>query len=647
MNTTEQPPKDHVRKKASVNLKALALQMERLAQLDAKVRGGTPDKEFLKMAMLTASGIFRLVVIGEIKKGKSSFINALLGTENLVPVHSDVATSTIFKIHYGKELKYTVYFEDAIGKEKLVIQPGEVDDYGTERGNPGNKKQVDYIRVESPSPLLTNGLIIVDTPGVGGLFKEHREITFRHVPNADAVFFVTESDGAPLGEDEVEFLKELRQVTSLISFIQTKSTKVDGDARKKRMENNVKILREQVGIPGKELTYFIVDSKLKIAADQKRDADDLNFSGFGPVVAYLNNTLRRNQEINAAKRSWAITQAKLGPLAAHLSERRRILDADTTEKRTGLQKELEHLQSQLTEWEKSSKPLILEQFKKGMNSLVQSTTDKLSPLQPSGPIYSEFSSRIWEAENADQLKIIVSHFSDNLAALASSACVKICGEATTEATRLIEELTKDVLKTMTHGKGADLVVSDLNTEALWVSTDALERVVAKEMSGGFFEEARTSMYGGMAGIAIAQVVGGLVGSVIPVVGTIAGSWVGGVVAAIWGGRVSTEIATKQKLDAMKQQADAALNQTLSTAYQSAAKQVNRLLTEMQMEATSLLQKILQQANEELIQKREDINKRQRATQAEVKESQQNVASWESELQGIQKSLGAFRVSLPA
>ena len=647
MNTTEQPRKDHVRKKASVNLKALALQMERLAQLDAKVRGGTPDKEFLKMAMLTASGIFRLVVIGEIKKGKSSFINALLGTENLVPVHSDVATSTIFKIHYGKELKYTVYFEDATEKEKLVIQPGEVDDYGTERGNPENKKQVDYIRVESPSPLLTNGLIIVDTPGVGGLFKKHREITFRHVPNADAVFFVTESDGAPLGKDEVEFLKELRQVTSLISFVQTKSTKVDGEARKKRMENNIKILGEQVGLPEKELAYFVVDSKLKIAADQKRDADDLNLSGFGPVMAYLNNTLRRNQEINAAKRSWAITQAKLGPLAAHLSERRRILDADTTEKRTGLQKELEHLQSQLTEWEKSSKPLILEQFKKGMNSLVQSTTDKLSPLQPSGPIYSEFSSRIWEAENADQLKIIVSQFSDNLAALASSACVKICGEATTEATRLIEELTKDVLKTMTHGKSADLVVSDLNTEALWVNTDALERVVAKNMSGGVFEDARSGLYGGMAGIAIAHVVGGLIGSVIPVVGTIAGSWLGGVVAALWGGHAVVENDRTRKLEVLKQQADTALNQTLSTAYQSAAKQVNRLLTEMQMEATSLLQKILQQANEELIQKREDINKRQRATQAEVKEAQQNVASWESELQGIQKSLGAFRASLPA
>lgn len=597
------------------------------------------------MAMLTASGIFRLVVMGEIKKGKSSFINALLGTENLVPVHSDVATSTIYKIHYGKELKYTVYFEEATGKEKLVIQPGEVDEYGTERGNPDNIKHVDYIRVESPSPLLTDGLIIVDTPGVGGLFKKHREITFQHVPNADAVFFVTESDGAPLGEDEVKFLKELRQVTSLITFVQTKSTKVDEKARKARMENNLSILREQVGIPDKEISYFPVDSKLKIKADQIRNAEFLNFSGFGPVMAYLNNTLRRNQEINAAKRSWAITQAKLAPLAAHLSERRRILEADTTKKRTGLQKELEHFQSHLTEWEKSSKPLILEQFKRGMNSLVQTTTDKLSPLQPSGPIYSEFLSRIWEAENADQLKIIISQFSDNLAALASSACVKICGEATTEATRLIEELTKDVLKTMTHGKSADLVVSELNTDALWVNTDALERVVAKETSVGFFDEARTTMYGGMAGIAIAQVVGGLVGSVIPVVGTIAGSWVGGIVAAIWGGRTAIEITTKQKLDAMKQQADAALNQTLSTAYQSASKQVNRLLTEMQLEATSLLQKILQQANEDLIQKREDINKRQRATQAEVKQAQQNVVAWESELQGIQKSLTAFRASL--
>ena len=48
-------------------------------------------------------GIFRLVVMGEIKKGKSSFINALLGEPNLLPTASDVATSTVFKLIYRRK----------------------------------------------------------------------------------------------------------------------------------------------------------------------------------------------------------------------------------------------------------------------------------------------------------------------------------------------------------------------------------------------------------------------------------------------------------------------------------------------------------------------------------------------------------------
>jgi hypothetical protein len=181
---------------------------------------------------------------------------------------------------------------------------------------------------------------------------------------------------------------------------------------------------------------------------------------------------------------------------------------------------------------------------------------------------------------------------------------------------------------------------------MWVNVDALLRVIEKDTSAGVFEKARNGMYGGMAGVAIASVVGGLVGSVIPVVGTIAGSWVGMAVAGWWGSTAAIEIDRTRKLEALKQQADAALNQALSTAYQSATKQVTRLLSEMQLQATSLLQKTLQQANEDLIQKRAEINQRQRATQAEVKEVQRDVASWESELQGIQKSLAAFKASLP-
>lgn len=631
----------------SINLRALAHQMERLATLEERLTGNPPDQEFLKYAKITAAGIFRIVVMGEIKKGKSSFINALIGTENLVPVHSDVATSTVYKIHYGPEVKYTVYFEAETGEEKLVIHPSKVDEYGTEAGNPDNGKRVAYIRVESPAPILKNGLVIVDTPGVGGLFKKHREITWRHAPDADAVFFITESDGAPIGEDEMNFLKELKNITPLITFVQTKSSKVDGAARKSRMANNLSILRTQVGIEDKGLQYFIVDSKLKVEADQNRDADDLNDSGFAPLMSYLNNTLRKRQEIHIAQMAIRRTLARAAPLAQMLGSRKDVLDADTQEKRAAISREIELAQQRLYEWERESKPKIHEQFKRGMHALNQQALDDLTPLQPSGSIYSEFTQEIWNAVDVDHLKLLLTQVHNDLAALTSQVCVKICDKAKNGATSLLETLTRDVATSMANGSSCELKLATVDLEKVWVNTDKLAYVINKDSDGGFFEGARVSLYGGMAGVAIASVVGGIIGSVIPVVGTIAGSWVGMTVAGLWGGHAAVAINTTHRLEACKQQADNALQQALSTAYQSSTKQVNRLLSELQLEATSVLQRVLDAIRKDLESKQVDVSQRQKATLEEVKKSQKEVAELSQELQAIQKSLIAFRSTIAA
>ena len=42
--------------------------------------------------------------------------------------------------------------------------------------------------MELPAPLLKDGLVLVDTPGVGGLYKAHRDVTWVYAPNADAAF---------------------------------------------------------------------------------------------------------------------------------------------------------------------------------------------------------------------------------------------------------------------------------------------------------------------------------------------------------------------------------------------------------------------------------------------------------------------------
>jgi len=78
--------------------------------LESALSGKPVDPEWVKKIALWKTGIFRIVVMGEIKKGKSSFVNALLGYKDLVPVCSDVATSTIFKICYGPQVGYKVFF---------------------------------------------------------------------------------------------------------------------------------------------------------------------------------------------------------------------------------------------------------------------------------------------------------------------------------------------------------------------------------------------------------------------------------------------------------------------------------------------------------------------------------------------------------
>jgi len=635
-------------KNAIVNNKVLAYQMERLAQLEAKIKGHPPDQDFLANAKLTGLGIFRLVVMGEIKKGKSSFINALTGTKNLVPVLSDVATSTIFKIHYGSEIKYTVYFEKdkkGIAPGKLPIDASQLNEYGTEDGNPENIKKVDFIRVESPAPILKNGLVLVDTPGVGGLFKKHREITFKHAPNADAVFFITDSVESPIGADEVKFLKELRQITPLITFIQTKSSKADGDARKARMDNNLSILKEGVGLSKDDIAYFIVDSNLKIEADQNRDADDLNDSGFGPLMTYLNNTLRKNQEVNIAKAALTRTMSRLLPLESTLEDRKRILDANTSEECAKLNQEISNLQTKLSDWEKTSKPTIIEEFRKGLTSLTRQAQEELRPLQPGGVIQSEFEQEIEKAEDIDKVKLLMTQVETDLASLTSAACIKISDKAKNGVSTLLESLTKDVIGTM-YGH-YELSLSSIDTDKLWVSTSTIRRALTRETGTGFFEGARTTVYGGMAGGVIAGVVGGLVGSVIPVVGTIVGSWVGVTIATIWGGYEANAMVDNQKLEGFKRECYAALQQSLTSAYQSATSHVNILISDMQTEATSLLQKMMLQSNENLTKTRNELNQRQKATQQEIAQEQKNLAALTVELNVIKNALTTFQTALTA
>ena len=163
---------------------------------------------------------YDIVVCGEVKKGKSSFINAVIGDE-ILPTNTNVATSQVFRITNSKESRYELVFVDgsreSINREQLSKYGSQVD--ADINGEPIFKDRVlKYIQVYCPIEFLPQGVSLVDTPGLGALYEAHERITNSYVTNAAAVVFVTDPSN-PIVQQEKKFLEKVYSITSHEGYI--------------------------------------------------------------------------------------------------------------------------------------------------------------------------------------------------------------------------------------------------------------------------------------------------------------------------------------------------------------------------------------------------------------------------------------------
>ena len=188
---------------------------------------------------------YEVLVVGEAKRGKSTFVNALIG-QDILPTDVDVSTSQVFNIRPSDTEAYRLRFEDGsaqkISREELPLYGSQV------MSNAGTVPTLDqiirWIEADVPIRFLPAGVSIVDTPGLGALYAGHAQITHRLVPEAEAVIFVLESE-QPLIQVEVEFIEEILEVTPNIFFIQTKIDRFDETAWREVQRRNQDILQSK------------------------------------------------------------------------------------------------------------------------------------------------------------------------------------------------------------------------------------------------------------------------------------------------------------------------------------------------------------------------------------------------------------------
>jgi hypothetical protein len=60
-----------------------------------------------------------------------------------------------------------------------------------------------------PSEYLKGGVRIIDTPGVGCVYRHNTDVAYSYLPYVDAGIFIISAD-PPLSESEHQFLKDIR-----------------------------------------------------------------------------------------------------------------------------------------------------------------------------------------------------------------------------------------------------------------------------------------------------------------------------------------------------------------------------------------------------------------------------------------------------
>ena len=156
-------------------------------------------------AITTTEDSATVLFCGEFKRGKSSLVNAIIGTE-LCPSDIGIATSVVTTIKYGAVKKAVRYYGNLL-ENADSLKPEEIEWEDIEKYTMGDVLEIDntiLVELSYPSPFLKNGITIIDTPGIGGLDPRHAILTHMALPKADVIVFVTDA-GEPLTQSELEF----------------------------------------------------------------------------------------------------------------------------------------------------------------------------------------------------------------------------------------------------------------------------------------------------------------------------------------------------------------------------------------------------------------------------------------------------------
>ncbi|MGQ0468117.1 MAG: dynamin family protein [Sporichthyaceae bacterium] len=353
----------------------------------------------------------RVLVIGEFKQGKSQLVNALVRAD-VCPVDDDIATSVPTVVRWAETPSVTLVTEtpsERMGPDGDPLPPTvtrrsvHVDDlaqYAAESGNPGNRQGLSQIEVGLPSKLLSAGLELVDTPGVGGLGSIRATTTLAALPAADAVLLVSDAAQEFTGA-ELEFLSHAVRLCPNLACV---LTKVDLYPEWRR----IRTLNEgHLADAGIDAPVLPVSSVLRWLALDRNDSGLNLESGFGDLTEHLTGIVadaetvtRRavaNTVLGVTEQLAATVEAELAAVVNPRATERRIRELNEAKARVaGLRDRSARWQAILTDGVTDLLADVDYDLRDRMREIVRNAEEEIDLLGDPAVVWVEFSPWVME-----------------------------------------------------------------------------------------------------------------------------------------------------------------------------------------------------------------------------------------------------------
>jgi GTPase SAR1 family protein len=239
---------------------------------------------------------FQLAVLGQFKRGKSTLLNALLGVP-VLPTAVVPLTAIPTFIKGGETPRLEAIYLSGARKDTAGARAEDLTDLlaslVTENGNPNNALGVDYVELSLPAPLLSQGVVLIDTPGVGSTFRHNTERAEAVLPECDAALFVVSPD-PPITEVEISYLRRALGSVSRLVVVLNKIDTVEGQDRATSGAFLRQTLTEKIATP-EAVAVFEVSARDALKAKTAGDGAAFGLSGLPALEACLTGLLVRDK----------------------------------------------------------------------------------------------------------------------------------------------------------------------------------------------------------------------------------------------------------------------------------------------------------------------------------------------------------------